>query len=194
MGLPFKQQPLNPQPPTPGSDDGPEIRLLVCGQCKTIEPLDDFQGPVDYDAVLAVAVDRHKDGVERRPHAPAALLRVKEKHWKSPNVQDEISKRIQESFDPTAETGLGTSAYTMVDNFRADAMQCFKEHFRNPDCGDYKSASKRLAPDTRGERKELGLNPKYDENPALTKFLCEYCPVHSMVQQAARKKAGLYDK
>lgn len=173
----------------------PETRLLVCGQCKTIEPLDDFDGPPNRDAVLNALVDRHKDGVERRPHFPAQLARVKTSEWRKPNVQAEIISKIEESFGRNATTGLPSGAYKMVDTFRQDAMECWSQHLRTPDCSDYKSDAKRLVPDTKTERKEMGMHPRYDDgHPELTRYLCEYCPVHSLVQQANRKKAGLYDK
>lgn len=170
-----------------------EIRLLACGQCRTVQVLEDFKGPVEYDEVLAVAVSKHKNGTVE--HAPAALLRIDESDWKKPGVAQEVTKRIQESMDPESPLGLPSAAYEMLDNFKADAMQCWAQHLRTPDCNDYMSPAKRLVPDTKKERKELGLNPRYDaQNPELTRHLCLYCPVHSLVQQSARKKAGLYDE
>lgn len=173
-----------------------QIRLLACGKCKTIEVLDDYTGPPEmaerFDTILNYAVSKHQDGVERIPHAPAALVRVNKKDWDNPNVQEMTRSQIAQSFG-NGQTGFGAETYAMVDNFRADALKCFAQHNRNPGCPDYKHESKRLVPDTKAERKEAGLNKDYDaENRALTKYLCEYCPVHSLVQQAARKKAGLY--
>lgn len=173
------------------------VRVLVCGECKTYEELPDFEGPPEYDEMLAVAVAKHQHGTGRTkiPHAPATLFKAKEREWKSERVREETIRQVQNAMDPNSTTGLDSSAYEMVDNFRADAMACFERHNRNPACSDYKSPEKRLVPDTRRERLDLGLNPKYDaKNPHLTKYLCDYCPVKSMVQQAAFKKAGLYDK
>lgn len=185
----------------PAKPSGPEVRLLACGQCKTIEVLDDYQGPqelaAEYDVVLNIATEAHKDGVERREHAPAALMRIAKSDWDNPEVREQVKKQIIASFDPDAETGLGSHAYAIRDNFRADAMNCFREHRRNPECPDYRSSPKRLVPDTDSERKEAGMSraSEYDRNnPALTKYLCDYCPVHSMVMQKKRKDAGLYDK
>lgn len=179
---------------------GPEIRLLACGKCKTIEVLDDYTGPQrlaeKYDVVLNIAVEKHQDGVERIPHAPAALVRVKKSDWDNPAVQEQVRSQIMASFGD-GETGLGSEAYAIRDNFLADAMDCFGKHLRNPECPDYRSDSKRLVPGTDSERREVGMAKasEYDRNnPALTKYLCDYCPVHSMVLQARRKKAGMYDK
>lgn len=177
--------------------DGPEIRLLVCSNCRTVEPLDDYQGPPEraeeLDVELNRALDKHRDGVERRRHV-GQLFRVKRSAWTNPATRDQIGKQIISRLDPNAETGLGGEAYAMKDNYSADAMACWEAHLKTPACSDYKSPSKLLVPDTAAERKELGM-PKFDPgNPATQRFLCEYCPVHSLVTQMQRKKAGLYDQ
>lgn len=180
---------------------GPEVRLLACGKCKTIEVLDDYTGPqeraADFDVILNIAVEKHQEGVERIPHAPATLMRIPKREWDRTEVQEQVTKRIMESFGDNAETGLGSAAYALRDNFQADAMDCFGKHLRNPECPDYRSPAKRLVPDTASERREAGLSKpsEYDrDDPNLTKFLCDYCPVHSMIMQKKRKAAGLYDK
>lgn len=189
---------INPYANQPATE-GPEIRLLACTNCKTVEVLDDYTGPQEradeYDVVLNLALEKHKDGVERIPHI-GQVFRVKLQDWNHQDKQGQILQQVLSSLDPEAETGLGSVAYSIRDNFRADAMSCWEQHLRTPSCSDYKSDAKRLVPDTSAERKELGMGKasEYDRNnPALTRFLCEYCPVHSLVQQSIRKKAGLYD-
>jgi hypothetical protein len=177
-------------------NDGPEVRLLVCKNCKTIEVLDDYTGPQDQadrvDTALNLTLEHHKDGVERIPHV-GQMFRVKKSAWDSPAAQEQVRAQVLARFDPNAETGLGAEAYAVRDNFTADALACFAKHQRNPACPDYKSEQMLLVPDTAAERKEAGV-PKFDKhNPATQRFLCEYCPVHSLVMQARRKKAGLYD-
>lgn len=178
-------------------ESGPEIRLLVCSNCRTIEVLDDYTGPperaAEYDVVLNLALEKHQDGVERIPHV-GQMFRVKKSAWDSPNAQEQIRRQIIERLDPNAETGLGAEAYAIRDNFREDAMSCWAQHLRTPACPDYKSESKQLVPDTKAERKEAGIMPFQRGNPATQRFLCEYCPVHSLVMQAKRKKVGLYDQ
>ena len=173
-----------------------QIRLLACKNCKSIEPLDDYTGPPEmaerWDVILNVALERHKDGVERRPHI-GQLFKVPKRAWESPEVQEQILKEMTARFDPNYTTGLGDAAYAMRDNFREDAMKCWEQHMRTPNCSDYKSESKQLVPDTQAERKEAGVARFDKSNPNTQRFLCEYCPVHSLVQQAARKRAGLYD-
>lgn len=188
---------INPYANKP-DEDGPEIRLLVCGQCKTIEVLDDYDGPQElaeiYDTALNTLVANHRDGVEQRPHAPAQLFRVKKSSWDVPAAQEQIREQIIAKFDPDAETGLGAAAYAMRDTFREDAMTCWAKHNRNPGCGDYKTEKMLLTPGTQAERKEAGLDPFDKNDPNLQRFLCEYCPVHSLVTQMKREKAGLYDQ
>jgi hypothetical protein len=183
-----------PEPAT----SGPRIRLLACGQCKTIENLGGlYEGPRDradeYDVVLNLATAKHKDGVERIPHAPAVLVDVAQADWDNPEAREQIEVQIRASFDPNAETGLGSEAYAMKANFQDDAMACWAAHNRNPTCPDYKSDSKRLVPNTAAERKEAGLEKFDPNNPHTQRFLCEYCPVQSIVDQMKRKKAGAYD-
>lgn len=177
-------------------ETGPEVRLLVCSTCKTIEVLSDYSGPPEradqFDIILNLALEKHKDGVERIPHV-GQMFRVKQSAWDNPTAQEQVRAQIMGRLDPNAETGLGAEAYAIRDNFKDDAMSCWKDHNRDPGCSDYKSDSKRLVPNTQAERKEMGLD-KFDvNNPDTQRFLCEYCPVHSLVQQMQRKKAGLYD-
>jgi hypothetical protein len=179
-------------------ESGPEIRLLVCGQCKTIEVLDDYTGPQElaelYDTALNTLVAKHRDGVEQRPHAPAQLFRVKESSWSNPPAQEQIRQQIIAKFDPNAETGLGAEAYALRDTFKEDAFACWEKHLRNPGCGDYKTDKMRLTPNTQAERKEAGMEKFDPSNPATQRFLCEYCPVHSLVTQMKRERGGLYDQ
>lgn len=176
-----------------------QVRLLFCGKCKTVEVLDDYVGPPEradeYDVILNIAVQKHQDGVEKIPHAPAALVKMEQEQYDNPKIREQTIKQVQDSFGG-GETGLGAQAYAMRDNFRADAMACFGKHQRNPGCPDYRSAEKRLVPDTNAERRDVGMAKasEYDRNdPSLTKWLCDYCPVHSMVMQKKREKAGMYD-
>lgn len=182
--------------PDRASDDGPEVRLLLCSVCKTIEVLDDYTGPPEqaerFDTVLNLVLEKHKDGVERIPHV-GQMFRVKKASWDNPDAQDQIRRQMVAQLDPNAETGLGAEAYAIRDNFKEDAMECWGRHLRVPACPDYKSDDKLLTPNTQAERKEAGL-AKFDKHdPATQRYLCEYCPVHSLVMQIQKKKAGLYD-
>ena len=161
------------------------IRLLACGQCKTIEDLPDYEGPVEQDHLLSHLVDRHQ--TNGHPHFPALLSKVEESDWSDENRKSEIAKQISAKLDG-GETGLGSAYYNVKSTFQADALQCFAQHNRNPACSDYKSDKKRLTPGTAAERKAAGL-PEY--RSPKDRYLCDFCPVQSLVEQAARRKAGL---
>lgn len=172
----------------------PEVRILACMNCKTVQPMPDFDGPAEYDEILAAAVALHESAGVRHT---GQLFRVEEEKWDNHSLRESIIKQIQSRLDPSSTTGLDSAAYAMASNFKDDAMECWGRHLRTPACPDYKTEAKRLVPDTAAERKELGLSParEYDrENRSITKHLCDYCPVHSMVQQHLREKAGLYAK
>lgn len=86
---------------------------------------------------------------------------------------------------------MGSEYYDAKSNFLQDAMTCWKGFNRTTDPGhcDYRKDNKRLYPGTTADRKELGLDPKDRPNT----FLCDFCPVHSIVQQKKNKKDGLYN-
>lgn len=158
-----------------------QIRLLACKQCKTIEEIPDFAGNPRDDHLLTYALERHK--TNDTPHI-GALFKVPEKDWDNTEAQRTIANQIGAKLDG-GETGLGSAFYDLKNNFQADAMACWKAHNRNPACSDYKSASKRLTPDTKAERKEAGLS---EYRSAKDRYLCEFCPVQSLVEQAFNEK------
>lgn len=163
----------------------PITRVLRCDICRTLEPLPDYEGSPDFDHLLSRLLEAHKypDGTEHF----GLLFRVESRDWDSPSTREQIVKRIQEE---AGYTGLDPDFYSVKQTFEYDALTCFQAHHRNPACNEYKSDRKMLTPDTKAERKEAGLS-KYNKQVA-PRYLCEFCPVHSLVQQAARYKAGLY--
>lgn len=160
------------------------IRLLACKDCKTIEEIPDYEGPSDHDHLLSSLVRKHQ--TNEHPHI-GQLFKIDAEDWKDENHKKEIAKRIAAQLDG-GETGLGSPFYDLKNTFQADALACYNAHLRNPACSDYKSDSKRLTPGTAEERRAEGL-PEY--RSAQDRYLCEFCPVHSLVQAAARRKAGL---
>ena len=163
------------------------IRLLVCGHCKSVEILPDYEGPVERDFLLDNLVKRHQfaDG---RAHAPAALAKVQSSDWENSAYQKEILKKISESTIGGGETGLGSPFYEARDTFKADAFDCWTKHNRTKNCGDYKSDSKLLSPGTEAERRAAGLPPQ--ERGPLDQYLCHFCPFHQVALAAAQKRAG----
>lgn len=169
-------------------EPGPRIRILACRECKSLDVLSWYSGDPRYDTELSILIERFHSHGDRRV---GQLYDVSATSWGDADKQAQIRQQIVSKFDPHAETGLGSEAYALRDNFKADAFACWEQHRRTPTCSDYKSDAKRLTPDTQVERKEAGL-AKFDiYDPSTERFLCEYCPVHSLVMEAARRKAGL---
>lgn len=160
-------------------------RVLTCNDCRSIEALPDFEGQAENDILLARLLEGHRfaDGSEHF----GRMFRIESKHWDSPSTREEVIRRIH---DETGHTGLDSDFYSLRDNLQYDALRCFSEHHRNANCSDYKDRKKLITPDTKAERKEAGL-AKYtpEANP---RYLCEFCPVHSLVVESLRWKAGQY--
>lgn len=186
--------------PTLGEDervidaDGPRLRLLICHDCKSVDVLPWYDGPPQYDDTLNYRLADHQGPKDTQTGEPrwyhtGTMASVSEKSWEDESTKwrilDELSKA-----HAGGEVGLGSAIYHARSNFKEDAMTCWKQHNRTQNCGDYKSDSKRLVPDTRGERKELGLDTKSSRRPGT--HLCVFCPYHSVVMARARKEQGFY--
>jgi hypothetical protein len=186
--------------PTLGEDEkvidssGPRLRLLICHDCNTVDVLPMYDGPVEYDDTLNYRLADHQgplddDGKPRYYHH-GSLSTVSEKSWEDSSVQRQILAEISKAHGG-GELGLGSAIYHARSNFKEDAFTCWKQHNRTENCQDYMSDAKRLVPDTRGERKELGIETKSRRRPGTS--LCVFCPYHSVVQQRAMKKQGFYE-
>lgn len=173
--------------------DGPVIRLLVCLECKTIDELPPHEGPPETDLLLEMTAEKHEYPSGDRHKGKLFILPVKT--WANPAHQKEIIKQL---------TGGGSSGldamtpegdyYSTKMQFAEDAMQCYKYHLRPTNhCDDYQSESKRLLPKTSKERKDLGL-PDPKNAPGMPKvYLCNFCPMHSVMTQKRRSLMGMYD-
>lgn len=169
------------------------IRVLVCKHCKTLEVLPDFEGRPEHDTLLAVLLERH----QAPGHGENAgnLLRIEEQQWN--NYQSAIEKEIRDALGGGL-TGFEAAYYHAKDTFKEDAFTCWGAHNKNPVCPDYKTEKKLLKPgagsgtqafDTSKDRKDLGIAQ------ARTKvYLCDFCPVKSVIQEKHFEKLGYYDK
>jgi hypothetical protein len=174
------------------SDDskGTKLRLLVCKTCNSIQPLPDYEGPIDHDETLLARVAEHQypGPAPTRGHE-LELGRVSEASWNDPEKQAQMLGEIKKNVGVGKGAGLGNEAYAVRDNFAADAMKCWRfEHGRTSNCDDYMSDKKKILADSRAERKDLGLDPKTRASIKL----CQFCPYHSVVMQRKRKAAGQY--
>lgn len=170
--------------------DDPKIRLLICYTCNSIDPLPYFDGPVEYDVTLLARAEQHRFPDGNAHFVYPGLARVSEVSWADPSRQKEIIKKLLEQRG--GDTGLDQAFYDVRSTFEEDAMKCWRvEHNRTTDCGDYKTEPKRLLPDTREERRELGLSVKSKDRTGGS-YLCDFCPYRSIVQQRVFKDRGLY--
>lgn len=168
--------------------DGPRLRLIICKTCNSIEPIPWFEGPVEYDDTLNARLAGHRFA-SGEAHIGAPMFTVSEKSWEDPGIRKQIVAEISKSTKVGAE-GLGQTFYDLRATFKDDAVSCWKKHNRTLDCADYRSDSKKLIPDTRGDRKDLGLDTKASRRPGTS--LCVFCPYHSVVMARARKDQGFY--
>lgn len=167
--------------------DGPRLRLLICHDCGSIEPLPAYDGPVEYDDTLNFRLAGHRTE-SGTPHR-GSLGTVSEASWEDTEKRAQILREIAKAH-AGGEVGLGTKMYAARSTFQEDAMTCWRQHNRTQNCEDYKSDKKRLVPDTKSERKELGLSVKSSARPGTS--LCVFCPYHSVVMERARKAQGFY--
>lgn len=171
-------------------DDGPQLRIFYCWNCKSFDELPDYQGPAEYDDLLAILVERHQSaGV---PHA-CTPFRVGVRLWSNENVRNQIIKQIRSGTNGGLDE-LDPDYYSTRSMFYEDAMQCYAKHLRPKDsCPDWKADNKRLLPKTAELRKMVGLETP-GQSAGTKVYLCDFCPMKSVVMTKARLKAGMYDE
>lgn len=164
------------------------IRILICRDCGTIDPLPWYDGPAEHDDTLMYRLKDHKTpgGTAHRGN----LATVSEKSWNDHAKREQIIGEISKAA-AGGDIGLGMKMYEARATFQDDALTCWAKHNRPEFCDEYKADNKRLLADTREERRELGLSTKQKDRPAGT-HLCNFCPVHSNVMQKVRKQQGYY--
>ena len=176
------------------SGDGPKLRILVCHTCKAMVPIPDVPGGRGDDEMLMGRVMEHQfppvhEGreVHARPHE-MILCRIPEALWNSTNLRAQVVAEIQKHVGGAGQgEGLG-ELYDVKNNFMEDAMACWRfKHGRTSNCDDYMSDSMAILADSKGERRDLGLDPT--TRPKIK--LCQFCPVHSVVQQRKNAKRGV---
>lgn len=159
-----------------------KLRLLICHSDKSVTPLpwcgEDNQ--CQHAGCLEPLEYRLGEHIGHR----VDLADIEEEVWKDPARQKTI---IAQAVDYTCGTGnaagLGGEFYNVRDTFREDAMSCWRKHNRTKDCADWRTDRMRLYPDTKADRKELGLDPK----TRPTSSLCDFCVVTSVKMQRMRK-------
>lgn len=176
---------LNPAPV-----NSPEIRVLMCLVCGTLEELPLYDGDPDNDHLLQILCERHvfPSGEPHKGH----LFRMPQLQWENPTIR----KQIIEQMKGGGSKGLDefdAEFYATKNTFQEDALACYNAHLRPTDgCSDYNSAKKILVPDTKAERKEAGLSAP-SKAPGPKNYLCQFCPVQSVVTTKMRALRGDYN-
>ncbi len=164
-----------PQPEVREFDtSGPQVRLIRCTDCKSIEELPDYQGNPAHDVLLDDLLTRKHIYASGTTHE-VALIRVPEKLWNDSTVRPRIVEQLS-----TGSKGLDeidADYYATRDTYREDALACFNRHHRpkGADCIDYVSADKRIGNPT---------SEGWKTGPRV--FLCHFCPVQAQVDRAKR--------
>lgn len=175
------------------------IRIFQCPDCRSLEILDDFDGPPEHDQQLIYLMQRHVTptgalhpvnvmgpiNIQRLDGTTSPATRD---DWAKDEFREYLENQLSRAEKPGQALGLGMQFYAAKDTFKEDAHRCWVKKLKpQPGCSDYMDPSKRLVPDTAQERKELGL-----AKPQSNRSLCEFCVVHSWVVTEQRWKAGLY--
>jgi hypothetical protein len=165
---------------------GARDTLMVCAECGTVEHA---SGEPQYNEELEALGRRHEVYVAGNLYRhPLALTTVNAQLWeKSEEFRKFLIAMIQDA-TKTGDVGLGNKNYDLKNTFQEDAITCWRKHGRTQNCDDYKSDKMKLLPDTKGDRKELGLSVRAANRPGV--HLCVYCPYHSVVMSRARKAQG----
>ena len=169
--------------------DEPQIRLLYCKDCGSIEELPDFDGPPQYDHLLEISLEKHRtpSGMEH----VGSLFKVDIRVW----AQYEARRQIIEQIKGGASKGLGEideAFYDTKSTFHEDAMRCYQQHLRpKGQCPDWRSDSRVLLPNTKADRKELGLTD-VSQVGGPKNYLCYFCPVAVYNATRARQQQGEY--
>ena len=163
------------------------VRLLRCDTCgPPVEEVpwtsDDPGLPADYDDALLFVLRRHvfPDGL---PHI-GRLVVVEKRAWDLPNIRRVFMEQIWGGSRGFGE--LDVRYYDTSNQLRSDALTCFSRHGRPKEgCPDWRIESKKLLPDTREDRKDVGLST--DPRARSSTWLCSFCPCSSYY---ARKSRG----
>jgi hypothetical protein len=172
---------------------GPLIRLLRCLVCNTWEELPDWEGSVEEDFLLEVSIEKHKFP-SGEPHV-GKLFKVPVSYW----ADAEKRKAVLTQLGQGGSIGLDAldpdkAFYDTKMTFAEDAMNCWRSRLSPKNgCDDYQSPKKRILPKTAAERKELGL-PSPADAPGPKVYICNFCPVHSVVTTRKRQILGMYDE
>jgi uncharacterized protein YlaI len=175
-----------------------KIRLWICHECKSVDAIPwcgedpNCEHPMCVDALEYRVAPHRLASDSRRFHGQVNLADIEKSLWDKYSTREDVLVKLQQIVDPGAGSGLGQPLYTIAQNFDADASACWRQHNRTHNCQDFKSQSKRLVPDTKAERKDLGLETRGRHRPTQT-YLCDWCPVKSIMMQRQNSETYGYN-
>lgn len=157
-------------------------RLLICNTCKTVDKLPDYASENDpeakHDHHLRDAIDLHmrKFGGPAERHK-ANLFGISD---------DELSLIDESRLQQAVHDGrLEEFLKEEREQLKHDALRCYNLHNRptvgvgyGTGCADYRTKSRAIG-------RTAGLPPEQ------WNYVCDFCPYHSYVEHAQRKKSGL---
>lgn len=168
--------------------EDPQVRVLQCWVCSTLEEIPDYDGIPEDDAFLYYVDEKH-GGQTEHPHN-RALHRVSLKHWSNDKVRAQIAEQMW-----AGETGFKPEWYARHDTLSEDALNCFTAHKRQTPCMDYRDSSKRIGNPAARDRSLLARALKRDVQdlgPGPQAWLCQWCPVESFVNAKKHEKNELH--
>lgn len=161
-----------------------KIRLLHCHDCGTLEELPWFDGPASADIELEYVLSRHETNGHRHI---GKLYDVEERVWKLKNLRNTLIEQIK-GRGSAGLAVLDSTFYDVRDTLKEDAAKCYSVHLRpTAGCADWRSDRKKLLPDTKKDRKEVGLSME----KAPVRWLCDFCPVRSFYETKANQHRGI---
>lgn len=186
------------------------MRLLICMDCKTIEEIPDYDGPLETARVPSpdgtlmeaqvppVGADHLLDHISyphRKQEHRGQLVQVEEEKWRDHVVRNAILKELQEQLKGS-HTGLDPEAYAIKNTFQQDALKCFAKHNRPKDgCIDWEDKSKILGNSllTEEEKDAAREHHLLNRGSGSRRYLCHFCPVASQVKSKMFDKSGMYN-
>lgn len=153
---------------------GPEIRLVVCRDCRSIEELPPYTGPIDRDVLLEDTLSRHM--YVGSTHE-VTLVKVPESFWRDKAIKERITRQLSQGGSKgIEELEDAQDYYGTRDTYREDALKCFQRHQRPQEgCIDYQNPDKRIGNPT---------SEGWKTGPRV--YACSFCPVQAWVD---KKKA-----
>jgi hypothetical protein len=167
-------------------ETGPQLRVLFCAYCKTIDEIPDYVGRDENDVLLQDVLERHARAHSHALEGKVFLRgRIAQKAWSDRSARRKIIENVWSILGvKQSNLGLGDEFYASRSTFTEDAVKCHIRHSRSIPCLDWMNDSKRIGNPTKQGWREGQVRV----------YLCHFCPVASHVMEAKHKAEGMFDK